>query len=158
MVRWHEWLKGHESEQAPRDGEGQGSLACRSLWGRKEWDTTEWLNNKILCAHTHTNTSSLPVTPPRWLITHIRVPVHGVMKKQGGGGWGRAQLGTQQMTIARQDCCWHCQEEPGCADDGGGAQRRASRALLGSRLMLGLINWADRPFLFFLTETKGWNH
>ena len=93
MVRWHQWLKGHESEQAPRDGEGQGSLACRSLWGRKEWDTTEWLNNKILRAHTHTNTSSLPVTPPRWLITHIRVPVHGVMKKQGGGGWGQGPAG-----------------------------------------------------------------
>ena len=25
MVGWHHWLNGHESEQAPGDGEGQGS-------------------------------------------------------------------------------------------------------------------------------------
>ena len=38
---------GHEFEQAPGDSEGQGSLACFSLWGRKESDTTEQLNNKL---------------------------------------------------------------------------------------------------------------
>ena len=27
------------------DGEGQGSLACCSLWGHKELDITEGLNN-----------------------------------------------------------------------------------------------------------------
>ena len=27
MVAWHHWLNGHEFEQAPVDGEGQGSLA-----------------------------------------------------------------------------------------------------------------------------------
>ena len=26
MVAWHHWLSGHEFEQAPGDGEGQGSL------------------------------------------------------------------------------------------------------------------------------------
>ena len=31
-------------EQAVRDSEGQGSLACYSPWGRKELDPTEWLN------------------------------------------------------------------------------------------------------------------
>ena len=44
MVGWHHWLNGHEFEQAPRDGEWQGSLVCCSPWGPKEWDTTEWLN------------------------------------------------------------------------------------------------------------------
>ena len=34
-------LNGHEFEQAPGDGEGQGSLVCCSLWGLKESDTTE---------------------------------------------------------------------------------------------------------------------
>ena len=33
-------------EQALGDGEGQGSLASYSLWGCKESDTTEQLNNK----------------------------------------------------------------------------------------------------------------
>ena len=44
MVGWHQWLDGHEFEQAARVGDGQGSLACCSPWGRKEVDTTERLN------------------------------------------------------------------------------------------------------------------
>ena len=44
MVRWPHWLDGHEFEQALGIGDGQGSLACCSSWGRKELDTTEWLN------------------------------------------------------------------------------------------------------------------
>ena len=46
MVGWHHQLNGHEFEQAPGDGEGEGSLACCSPWGRKESDTTEQLNSK----------------------------------------------------------------------------------------------------------------
>ena len=42
------WLDGHQQldgfEQAPGVGDGQGRLACCSPWGRKESDTTEWLN------------------------------------------------------------------------------------------------------------------
>ena len=45
MVGQHHQLNGHEFEQAPRDGEGQGSLICCSPWGCKESDTTERLNN-----------------------------------------------------------------------------------------------------------------
>ena len=33
MVGWHPLLDGHESEQAPGVGDGQGSLACGSPWG-----------------------------------------------------------------------------------------------------------------------------
>ena len=43
-VVWHHWLYGHEFEQAPRVGDGQGSLAYCSPCGCKESDTTEWLN------------------------------------------------------------------------------------------------------------------
>ena len=32
MVGWHHGLNGHESEQAPGGGEGQGSLACCNPW------------------------------------------------------------------------------------------------------------------------------
>ena len=40
-----------EFEQTPRDGEGQGNLACCSPWGRKESDTTEQPhNNGRICA------------------------------------------------------------------------------------------------------------
>ena len=45
MVRQHHWLNRHESEQTPGDSEGQGSLACCSSWGCKEFEPTEWLNN-----------------------------------------------------------------------------------------------------------------
>ena len=49
MVGWHHRLNGHEFEQTLGDGEGQGSLVCRSPWSCKELDTAEQLNNnKIL--------------------------------------------------------------------------------------------------------------
>ena len=41
VVGWHHQLNGHEFEQTPGDGDGQGSLACCSPWGHKELDTTE---------------------------------------------------------------------------------------------------------------------
>ena len=44
MVGWHHQLNGHEFEQAPGVGDGQGSLACFVSWVCKESDTTEQLN------------------------------------------------------------------------------------------------------------------
>ena len=41
IVGWHHQLNGHEFEQIPGDGDGQGSLLCCRPWGRKELDTTE---------------------------------------------------------------------------------------------------------------------
>ena len=38
---WHHQLDEHEFEQALGVGDGQGSLACFSPWGRKELDMTE---------------------------------------------------------------------------------------------------------------------
>ena len=40
-VGWHHRLSGHEFEQAPGDGEGQGSLVCFSPWNHKTSDTNE---------------------------------------------------------------------------------------------------------------------
>ena len=45
MVGWHHRLNGHQFEQAPGDGDGQGSLGRCSPWGLKESDMTERLNN-----------------------------------------------------------------------------------------------------------------
>ena len=55
MVGWHNQPNGHEFEQAPGDGDGQGSLACCSPWGSKELDTTEqWTTTKsLLHGHDH---------------------------------------------------------------------------------------------------------
>ena len=44
MVGWYHWLNGHEFGWTLRVSDGQGGLACCNSWGRKELDTTEWLN------------------------------------------------------------------------------------------------------------------
>ena len=51
MVGWHHQPNGHEFDQAPGDGEGQGSLAWCSPWSHRESDTTEQLknNNTYVC-------------------------------------------------------------------------------------------------------------
>ena len=55
MVEWHQWLNGHELEQALGVGDGQGGQACCSLWSRKEseyWATEQQqqiLSYKPLC-------------------------------------------------------------------------------------------------------------
>ena len=43
MAGWHHRLKGHEFEQVPGAGDGQGSLTCCSPWGYKELVMTETL-------------------------------------------------------------------------------------------------------------------
>ena len=49
---WDGWmasrLNGHEFEQTPGVGEGQGGLECCSPWGHKESDMTEQLNNYVI--------------------------------------------------------------------------------------------------------------
>ena len=44
-MRWLDGCNGHELGQTLENGEGQGGLACCSLWGLKESDTTGRLNN-----------------------------------------------------------------------------------------------------------------
>ena len=44
MVGWHHLLNGHVLGWTPGVGDGQGGLVCCGSWGRKESDTTEWLN------------------------------------------------------------------------------------------------------------------
>ena len=52
MAGWHHRLDGRKSEWTPGVGDGQGGLACCSSWGRKESDTTEWLNWTEWLIHT----------------------------------------------------------------------------------------------------------
>ena len=44
MVRWYHGHDGHEFEQAPGIGDGQGSLVSCDPWDRKESDTSERRN------------------------------------------------------------------------------------------------------------------
>ena len=68
MVGWHHRFSGYELGQTLGDGEGQVGLACSSLWGHKELDTTWWL----------TSAKSLSASPlhsgksPNFLDTFIR--------------------------------------------------------------------------------------
>jgi len=43
MIEWYHWLHGHEFEQVPGVGDGQGSLACCRPWGRTQSWT--WLSD-----------------------------------------------------------------------------------------------------------------
>ena len=54
-------MDGHELEQAPGVGDGQGSLACYSPWGCKELDTTERLN---WTGNHHSNSEDFPGKEP----------------------------------------------------------------------------------------------
>ena len=63
MVVWHHRLDGREFEQAPGVGDGQGSLACCSLWGYKESDMIEPLNwTKSIMAQAVKNLSAMQET------------------------------------------------------------------------------------------------
>ena len=44
MVGWHHRLNGHELEQAPGAGGGQGSLVCCNPCDHKESNMTKQLN------------------------------------------------------------------------------------------------------------------
>ena len=44
MVGWPHQLNGHEFEETPVVGDGQGGLTCCSPWGHKELDMTEQMN------------------------------------------------------------------------------------------------------------------
>ena len=44
MTGWHYRLNGHELEETPGIGDGQGGLAYCNPWDPKELETTEQLN------------------------------------------------------------------------------------------------------------------
>ena len=51
MVEWYHWLNGHKSEQTAGNSEGQGSLACCSLWEGRELDVTQWVNSNNMAKY-----------------------------------------------------------------------------------------------------------
>ena len=100
MAGWHHWLDTHEFEWTSGVGDGQGGLACRDSWGRKESDTTERLNwTELTCFYCFSSTPYLPLSSvsrcvhtlrykfhkdkdPLWLMhKHPRINMHEVKKK-----------------------------------------------------------------------------
>ena len=67
MVGWHHWLDGHEFEQAPGVGDGQGSLVCYNPCGHKESDTTKLLNwTELICLETTSWRTQFSVSSLTW--------------------------------------------------------------------------------------------
>ena len=73
MVAWHHCLNGHEFEQTPGDGEGQGSLVLQFM-GLKESDTTERLNNNSDCEHTFKTVERMQQTRETIIIIRRIIP------------------------------------------------------------------------------------
>ena len=69
MAGWHHWLNGVEFQQTPGVGDRQGGLACCSLWGHKQSDTTGWLN----CTDSLLNKRLKPLC---WRQTSLSFSVH----------------------------------------------------------------------------------
>ena len=94
MVRRHHWLDGHEFEQAPGVGDGQGSLACCSPWGNKESDMTEqvnwtaWSPPSTLQSSKESLSSSTGPTRPTW-----------------SGPTNPSQLNSCLLPYAKSHCC-----------------------------------------------------
>ena len=127
MAGWHHGLYGCESEWTPGDGDGQRGLACCDSWGRKESDTTEWLNwtelnwteihpkgdqSWVVIGRTDTKTETPILWPPHaksWLIGK---------DPDAGKDRGQEEKGTTQDEMAS----WHHLLEwtPGDGDRQGG--------------------------------------
>ena len=89
-VEWHHWLSGHEFQQAPRDCEGHGGLACCSPWGHKDLDATEWMNNKNYLGHESKEKWSQRLAQHKNINTidikyRYRTQRDGMGREEGGG-------------------------------------------------------------------------
>ena len=67
MVGWHHRLNGHGFGCTPGVGDGQGGLACCSLWGRKESDRTERLSNNHLYVESLKKSYKLTLTKQEYI-------------------------------------------------------------------------------------------
>ena len=62
MVGWHHWLRGHEFQQVPEDGEGQGRLVCCSPWCCKSWIwLSDWTATTTDNIHYSSNSMIVPL-------------------------------------------------------------------------------------------------
>ena len=93
---WHHRLNGHEFEKAAGVGDGQGGLACCSLWGHKELNTTERLSWTELRQGQISALHPSPISRTQWaeccLLTSVPGPglrdvSVGPDMKHPGDGW-----------------------------------------------------------------------
>jgi len=82
MVRWHHWLDGHEFEQAPEVGDGQGSLACCSTWTTKSrTQLSDWTELELVRKPVY------HMGIPFWLLLFISHYSHQGIRTCNPGHW-----------------------------------------------------------------------
>ena len=90
-MRWleHYWFNGHESEQAPGAGDGQGGLGCCSPWGHRASDTTatelNWFPVPLCCAVLSHSVVSDSLWPRGLSPTRLLCPLNSPGKNTGVG-------------------------------------------------------------------------
>ena len=146
MVGWHHRLNGHEFEQGPGDGEGQGSLECCSPWGREESDMNN--NNKFsmkIISYFYNQKKGLKKGKFNlWTVGKIQEIILG-MAKQNQGDLYRKELERLKWKIlfsveVQKRMCYP-EGRRSTRDPGKGAQRLDEREWRGS------LGWQrDRPY------------
>ena len=112
VVGWHHRLDGHEFEQAPGVGDGQGGLACCDSWGRKESDATGTEQERLWPSlEAQWERTCLPHGRPgfdpwvrkipwrrKWQPTPVFLPgeSHGQRRLERCSLWGHKELDTTQ--------------------------------------------------------------
>ena len=104
MVGWHHRLNGHDFEQTPGVGDGQGSLVCSSPWGHKESDMTEQLNRtEFFCRDGS--------TCPGFCFKNLQLSKHSAQPSLAlhtDCGWtSEAQASCFHLPIGRAPCFQH---------------------------------------------------
>ena len=92
VVGWHHQVDGHEFEQVPGVGDGQGSLVCCSPWGHKELDTIEsmnWPDSSLTLLTTSTRAlfNSFSSNKPRdlFMVSFFFLNLYGIYKDGNDG-------------------------------------------------------------------------
>ena len=66
MAGWHHRCNGHETEQAPGDGEQRGGLVCRSPWDQSHTWLSDWTTTPLYPQHYWLHMSGLSVHLEQW--------------------------------------------------------------------------------------------
>ena len=148
MVEWHHRLDGHEFEETPGVGDGQGGLVCCSPWGGKVSDTTERLNWPKSWGR-----ARKPGEPPRAAIgrrdcqsalssacpASLPRPVLPDLDLRPPGSWSPS-ANSLRVSIRREAALSAANTRLACASAGagrGGGREGAARADLGHRPRAG---------------------
>ena len=137
MVGWHHWLNGYEFDQAPGDGEGQGSLMCCSPWGHSQ---TRLSDSTTTTATTNDNKSLdlcwvlvTPTCPPALPLPHSPLFCLGILRPTCHPFWSPGAAGTALTVCHRDGNPWSLQSPP------DHQSTACSQAQLGERC------WAQLP-------------